>query len=144
MKHTLAIAISLAASLFAFTADARADEQEGSFVRQHAQEMLEGALTEQQADALQLIAYQVAAAATCDGVDLDPAKFEAAFATLTPIGADKMTDPQKAYFDKHLLVVYGVMVGGALAMFSDDTAAKCDIARAAKADPEMTKSMVWK
>lgn len=144
MKHKFALAIGLAASLFAATAEVRADEEEGSFVRQHAQEMLEGALTEEQADSLQLIAYQVAAAAACDGVDLDPAKFEAAFATLTPIGADKMTDPQKAYFDKHLLVVYGVMVGGALAIFSDDTAAKCDIARAAKADPAMTKNLVWK
>lgn len=144
MKHKLALAIGLAASLFAATAEVRADELEGSFVRDHANEMLEGALTEAQADSLEIIAYQVAGAAACEGIDLDAAKFEAAFAKLTPVDADKMTDPQKAYFDQHLLVVYGVMVGGALATFSDDTAAKCETARAAKADPAMADDLVWK
>jgi hypothetical protein len=144
VKHTFAIAIGLAVSLLAATAEVRADELEGSFVRAHADEMLEGALTDDQADSLQLIAYQVAAAAACEGIDLDAAKFEAAFAKLAPVDAAKMTEPQKAYFDQHLLVVYGVMVGGALATFSDDTAEACDTARTAKADPAMTEDLVWK
>lgn len=141
MKYQIAAAIGLAASLL--VAPAGADELDGAFVREHANEMLEGALTQEQADSLGLIAYQVAAAAACEGVALDPAKFETVFARLTPVDAEKMNDAQKAYFDQHLLVIYGVMVGGALATFSDDTAAKCETARKAKDDPGLADDLVW-
>lgn len=141
MKHQFAAVVGLATSLIAGTAGA--DELEGAFVREHAAEMLEGALSPEDAGSLGLIAYQVAAAAACEGVVLDPKKFETAFARLTPVGADKMTDAQKAYFDQHLLVIYGVMVGGALATFADDTAQKCDVARKAKDDPGLADDLVW-
>jgi hypothetical protein len=100
-------------------------------------------LSEAQATTLQLIAYQVAAAAACDGLTLDAAKFEKTFAELTPVDADKMTDAQKAYFDQHLLVVYGVLIGGELAALSQDLGNNCETARAAKTDPAMADVLVW-
>jgi hypothetical protein len=105
--------------------------------------MLENALTPEQVTVLQLVAHQAAIAAACDGFNLDEAKFTKAFEKLAPADAAKLTDAQKAYHDKHLLVIYGVLLGGDLAAMSDDVSAACANAAEFKADPEMAEILVW-
>ncbi len=142
MKSWTILALGLAAALFGSVA-ARADEPQSSFVRLHAIDMLENALTPDQVTVLQLVAHQAAVAAACDGFNLDEAKFTKAFDKLAPADAAKMTDAQKAYHDKHLLVIYGVLLGGDLAAMSDDVGAACANAAEFRADPEMAEILVW-
>lgn len=118
-------------------------DQPQSFVREQAIDMLEGALSPEQITTLQLTAYQVAIASSCEGFQLDPAKFEKVFGTLAPEDAAKMTDEQRAYFDKHLLVIYGVLVGGELAAMQDDISKGCAEAAATRSDPAMADELVW-
>ena len=71
--HRFLAAIGIAASLLASAAmpAAAEDAPEGSFVRLHAIDMLEGALNAEQITTLQLLAHQAAIAASCDGYSLD-------------------------------------------------------------------------
>lgn len=133
------------AALLALATPALADDEppEGAFVREHAAEMLEGSLDGTQMATLQLLAYQSAIAAACEGFVLDPAKFEKAFATLAPAGNAKVTEAQQLYHDRHVAVIYGVLVGGALAEISDDVADSCTEAAKAKADPDFAADTVW-
>ncbi|MCX5496577.1 hypothetical protein OSH11_17870 [Kaistia dalseonensis] len=144
MKTRLVPALGLAVSILAAGAfEARAEGSQSSFVRQHAIDMLEGALTSEQMTTLQLVAYQAAVAATCQGFTLDQARFEKVFDTLAPQDAAKMSDAQKAYFDSHILVIYGVLLGGELASIADNVSETCDTAREARTDPAMADELVW-
>ena len=78
------------------------------------------------------------------GFQLDDKKFVAAFEKLAPADAAKMSDAQKAYFDKHLLVIYGVLMGGELAAMAGDVSAACAQAAEFQADPEVAEIIVWK
>jgi|GEM_PF-2963706 hypothetical protein len=138
---TLGLAAALSAAVVGPVA---AEDEESSFVRQHAIELLEGALTPEQTATLQVLANQAAIAAVCEGFVLDDAKFQSAFEKLAPVDADKMTDEQKKYHDGHILVIYGVLVGGELAAMADDDGEACAVAAEAKADPDFADDMVWK
>ena len=97
-----------------------------AFVREQAMALLEDALTPDQTTTLQLLAYQSAIANVCEGFDIDDAKFSAAFGTLAPVDAAKMSDAQKTYHDQHVLVVFGVLVGGEFGAIGDDPSVACD------------------
>ncbi|WP_454848577.1 hypothetical protein [Rhizobium binxianense] len=137
-------ALGLAAALLALAgAPARAESPQTSFVRLHAIDLLENALAPDQITTLQLVAHQAAIAAACDGFSLDQAKFIKAFDRLAPRDAAKMSDAQKAYHDKHVLVIYGILVGGEMAAMSDDLSGACAAAKDTKADPDMADVLVW-
>jgi hypothetical protein len=137
-------ALCLAAALSAFAHPAPADEPDSSFVRLHAVDLLEGALTREQTTKLQLLAHQAAIAAACDGFVLDDTKMKTAFEALAPVDAAKMTDAQKTYHDQHVLVIYGVLVGGELAAMADDVSKACARAAEFQADPEAAAEVVWR
>ena len=144
VKKTTLLALGLAASLWAGSAiGARADDDRSSFVRQQAAELLEGSLSDEQFTTLQLLAHQAAIAAACDGFTLDPAKFERVFATIAPADGDKLNDAQENYFDTHLLVVYGVLLGGELSDMADDISDACTTAAADKINPDIADVLVW-
>jgi hypothetical protein len=144
MRRFNAPALGLAVALSAALAGpALADPPDTSFVRQHAIEMLEGSLTPPQIAKLQFVAHQAAIAAVCEGFVLDPAKVTAAFEALAPTDADKMNDAQKEYHDGHVLVIYGVLVGGEIAAMADDDGANCAAAADTKSDPEFADELVW-
>jgi hypothetical protein len=139
--------LTLAALAFAGClsgAPANADDDASSFVRLHAIDLLENALSPDQTTTLQLVAYQAAIADACTGFQLDDKKFVAAFEKLAPADAAKMSDAQKAYFDKHLLVIYGVLMGGELAAMAGDVSAACAQAAELQADPEMKDIIIWR
>ncbi len=136
----LGLAVALSAAL---SAPALADPPDTSFVRQHAIAMLEGALTPPQIAKLQFVAHQAAVAAVCEGFVLDPEKVAAAFEGLAPVDADKMTDAQKQYHDGHVLVIYGVLVGGEIAAMGEDEGANCHDSADTKADAEFADELVW-
>lgn len=143
MLTRLLPALGLAAALALSAGPARADDPESSFVRQHALDMLENALTPDQVTTLQLVAHQAAIASVCDGFVLDEAKFQKVFGTLAAEEPTKLTDAQKAYHDQHLLVVYGVLVGGELAALADDVSAACADAQETQGDESMAEMLVW-
>lgn len=137
------LAAAALAALLSAAAPALAQEPAPGFVRAHAVDMLEGALVPEQVTTLQLVAYQAAVAAACTGFTLDEAKFTKVFDTLAPVDAAKMTDEQKAYNDQHLLVIYGILVGGELADMADDPSAACAAAETTRTDPDMAELLVW-
>jgi hypothetical protein len=113
------------------------------FVREQALALVEGSLTPDQFTKLQVIAYQSAIANVCEGFTIDEAKFNKAFEALAPVDAARMSDDQKAYHDKHILVIFGVLVGGEFNAISDDISAACEDAAKQKADPDMLTDLVW-
>ncbi|MDQ6436423.1 hypothetical protein RB623_20425 [Mesorhizobium sp. LHD-90] len=143
MRFSLLPALGLAAALFCVQPALADDDDAPSFVRLHAVDLLENALTPEQTTTLQLVAYQAAIAAACEGFTLDSAKMDKAFEKLAPVDAAKMTDAQKDYHDQHLLVIYGILVGGELGAMADDVSAACAKAGEAKADPEFAAELVW-
>lgn len=142
MNRTILPALAGAALLSA-AAGAFAAPPKTGFVREHALAMVEGALTPDQVTQLQLIAYQAAIADVCEGFDIDGDKFAAAFETLAPVDAAKMSDAQKDYHDKHLLVIFGVLVGGELGGIAEDPAGACAQAAKDQADAELAPALVW-
>ncbi|EPE95751.1 hypothetical protein [Rhizobium grahamii] len=120
-----------------------AESPTSGFVRLHAIDLLERALTQEQQTKLQLVAYQTAIADVCLGFTLDDAKMGKAFEALAPADAAKMSDAQKDYHDKHILVIYGILVGGELAALSDDPSEACAAAEKVKADPDFADQVVW-
>ena len=92
---------------------------------------------------LQIVAHQAAIAAACEGFVLDDAKFQKVFDTLAPQDPSKLTDAQKVYYDQHLLVVYGVLLGGELAALSDDVSDACAEAEESRKDETMAEVLIW-
>ena len=144
MNRTSLPALALASLVTAAgAAAALAAPAQSAFVREHALALVEGALTPEQATTLQLVAYQSAIANVCEGFDIDPPKFATAFEALAPAAANEMTDDQKAYHDQHVLVIFGVLVGGELGAIGNDPAAACAQAALDKADPDLASELVW-
>lgn len=115
-----------------------------SFVRAQAVDLLDGILTPEQTTTLNLLAHQTAVSDVCAGFVVDEVKFTKEFETLRPVEADKMTDEEKAYHDKHLLVAYGILVGGELAAIGQKQDEACAEAEESRADADFLKQMVWK
>jgi hypothetical protein len=137
--------LAAAASLVALAAPALAQDgaEDSTFVRAHAIDMLDGQLTEQQIALLQSLAYQTAIASVCEGIVLDDEKFIAAFGRLAHEKEAEMSAEQKEYYNRHLLVVYGVMVGGDLADVAANPGEACGHAATIKADAAMLDDLVW-
>lgn len=144
MSRTPLFPLTLAALVVAASATAAFSEPpRTAFVREQAMSLLENALTPDQTTTLQLLAYQSAIANVCEGFDMDDAKFATAFGTLAPVDAARMSDAQKAYHDQHVLVIFGVLVGGEFSAIGDDPAAACEQASTVKADPDMGPNLIW-
>ncbi|MGU3400014.1 hypothetical protein ACLBWS_09790 [Brucellaceae bacterium D45D] len=115
-----------------------------SFVREHAIALLNGILSPEQITTLNLLAHQVAIADACKGFEVDKKKFVDQFQQLTLQGDEKASAEQKDRHEKHLSVVYGMLVGGELATIVKDEAVACEQAGKEKLDPEFSKTTVWK
>lgn len=115
-----------------------------SYVCDHAIALLNGILSPEQITTLNLLAHQVAVANACKGFEVDDKKFVDQFQTLTLDKDAKASAEQKDKHDKHLSVVYGVLVGGELASIANDEASACDAAQKEKENPEFKDVSVWK
>lgn len=113
------------------------------FVTDHAVEFIDGKLTAEQATRLKMIAHQAAVASTCDDFELDEARFLEAFSMLAHEQEAEMSDAEKQYFERHLMVTYGVMVGGALSVAGLDPAGYCEAAESERAEAGDSDWMVW-
>lgn len=113
------------------------------FVTDHAIEFIDGKLSDEQTTHLKLISHQVAVASTCDNFELDEEKFTKAFGRLAHEQESDMSDAEKQYFERHLLVTYGVMVGGALSVAALDPAGYCEEAEAERSEAGDADWMVW-
>ena len=114
-----------------------------AFVTAHAGELVDDKLTPGQVVQMKLIAHQAAVAATCDGFTLSEEKFVAAFSKLAHVQEADMSAEEKTYFERHLMVTYGVMLGGALAVAAPDPAGFCADAEEERGDPEFAAMSVW-
>jgi hypothetical protein len=113
------------------------------FVNSHSLDFIDGNLTPEQFVELKMIAQQAAVAAVCEDFKLSEPKFLAAFEKLAHEDESKMSDEEKQYFERHLLVSYGVLVGGSLATAAPDPAGFCENARNERKDPEMAEHNIW-
>lgn len=122
---------------------AQAEEPKAGFVRQHVVALLDGILTPAQTAQFNLLAYQVAVGNVCQGFVVDQNKFIKQFQSLTIQHDQKASTEQKDYHDKHLLTVFGIMVGGEMAALGDNLKDGCAHAQQLKTDPETAKDLVW-
>ena len=120
MKKVIFAALLLGASIAPAHAETSQTAQMiksiDAFVTAHAGELVDDTLTAEQVVQMKLIAHQAAVAASCDGFKLSEEKFVAAFSKLAHMQEAGMNDAEKTYFVRHLLVTYGVLLGGALAV----------------------------
>ena len=108
-----ALAIAITAGCFA-TATA-AEAPVSKYILSHAVGFADGQLSLEQEAHLNVIAYQSAVSAVCGGFVVDDAKFSKAFEKLDHIEAASMSEDEKRYHERHLMVVFGVAVGAFLA-----------------------------
>ena len=94
-----------------------------------AAEMRDGVLDDGQQALLLQLAYHAAAGNLCDGLVLDDARFATAFEQLRHGDHATMSDEERRYFERHLLVQYGVAVGLFLGEASQRPDAFCADAR---------------
>ncbi len=114
-KRTLAAILAASVSCLPAVAMAQDKSPPSAFVLAHAHDFADGKLNEGQLMELSIIAHQAALASVCEGVEVDDKKFKSAFEKIRHESHDEMTEEQRDYFDKHVLVVYGVKIGGFLA-----------------------------
>ncbi|WP_127595385.1 hypothetical protein [Nitratireductor alexandrii] len=138
-----AMTVACAFAVLSMAAPAAAINDEGAFVRAHALDLLEDKLTDDQFTGLQLLAHQAAIASVCVGFELDETRFLEKFGALAHESEAEMSDEQKQYFERHLLVVYGILIGGELATAAEDPGETCHEAAEARADPEFAEEQVW-
>lgn len=143
MKTKLLATAALATTMIAGLPAVAAND-EGAFVRAHALDLLEDKLTDHQFAGLQILAHQAAISSVCVGFELDDEKFMAKFSELAHESEAEMTAEQKQYFEQHLLVVYGILIGGELATAAENPGETCHEAAEARADPEFAEDVVWK
>ncbi|MEM8836818.1 MAG: hypothetical protein AAGE89_01900 [Pseudomonadota bacterium] len=139
MKNSLILALSI---MIAGT-NAVLAQPPSIFVNSHAIEFADGKLTDDQLAHLQNIAHQAATASVCETFALDETKFLAAFADIKHEAEDEMSAEEKAYFDQHVLVIYGMMVGGALADASSAPGAHCSHAEEERSDPNVVQDLLF-
>ena len=97
---------------------------------------VDGTLTPRQHVRLNDIAHAAAVDALCDGFNLDANKFKAEFAELEPDDKDNMSADEIDYFQKHLLVNYGLVAGLFMAEGALDQEGFCKAAEEDRNDPE--------
>ncbi|MGI9382181.1 MAG: hypothetical protein ACR2PO_03435, partial [Methyloligellaceae bacterium] len=98
--------------------------------------LLDGVLGAKQRAGLNILAYHAAVAAICDGFKLDQTKFSGAFSKLEHAEDAKMSEAEKRYFERHLLVNYGMMVGTFIAEAGASTETFCAHAAEEKAEKD--------
>lgn len=126
------------------TLTARDSQRTSLFVMAHAHDLVDDKLTDEQVTALRLIAHQAAVSTVCVGFVIDENKFSEAFGALEHPADAEMSDAEKAYFDQHVLVIYGIMVGGALSSAAHDVSGFCAHAEEERADSELAGDLLWK
>ena len=62
---------------------------------------------------------------------------------LVTIEVQKLKPKQLDYYEKHVLLIYGILIGGELAAISEDMSDACAQAIRAKADPNFAADNVW-
>ena len=146
MKSMIKLAIVLCGLAVINVGVATADQTKKPswFVIGHYHDFIDEKLTPEQSRELVIIAGQAAAASICDGIELDEVKFKAAFAKLAHASEAKMSEEEKGYFEKHLMLVYGIAIGGFLADASADTGAYCAAAEAERKEPEFQAISIYK
>ena len=92
---------------------------------EYSERILGTVLTPEQRSLMLQLAYDTAAANVCDGLFLNRDLVEQGFAGLTHTDAGTMSEEELTYYQRHLLVNYGVQIGIMLAEFSADEAAAC-------------------
>lgn len=113
------------------------------FVNMHAMDFVDGNLTPNQFVQLKLMAHQAAVAAVCEEFKLSEDKFVTAFGELAHEQEEKMTDAEKQYYERHLLISYGTLMGGELARAAPDPSGFCDAAREERKDPDLAEHNLW-
>lgn len=103
----------------------------------HADQMVGPALSPEQRSLMIQLAYDAAAANVCDGLFLNRDRVQQGFAGLVHTDAGTMTEAEKDYYERHLLINYGVQVGLMLAEFSAHPDTACNDAREAFEDPDV-------
>jgi hypothetical protein len=125
-------------------AGANIQKSPSNFVMGHLQDFIDDKLTPEQSTHLVLIANQAATASACDGFELDEGKFKAAFDKLAHVSEEYMSAEKKDYFEKHLMLVYGIAICGFLADTAADTGAFCAAAEEEHTDPDFQEVSVFK
>jgi hypothetical protein len=113
------------------------------FVNMHAMDFIDGKLTPEQFVQLKLMAHQAAVAAVCEGFKLSEDKFVSAFGELAHERGGEMTDAEKQYYERHLLVSYGTLLGGEVARAAPDPSGFCEAAREERKDPDLAEHNLW-
>ncbi len=93
-----------------------------------ASRLLDGALNPKQQSELNTLAYSAAVANLCEGFALNREQFKKGFGYLKHEDSARMKPEETAYFERHLLVNYGVAVGLFLAEGAADQAGFCKAA----------------
>ena len=112
-------------------------------VNMHAMDLIDGKLTPKQFVQLKLMAHQAAVAAVCEEFKLSEEKFVSAFGELAHEQEADMTDTEKQYYKRHLLVSYGTLLGGEVARAAPDPSGFCDAAREESKDPDLAEHNLW-
>jgi len=131
----LALAFALGAGI------AVADDQRLDEAWKDALEEKEGLLTEKQEAAMNVLAFQSAATRVCDGFEIDPAKFETAFAAAVDPGSLEVTPEDRLHRDNAILVNFGIAVG--LFIAEGKAAPEGFCANAEEARKDTTLPVVW-
>ncbi|MFO7641040.1 MAG: hypothetical protein R6X17_07160 [Candidatus Competibacteraceae bacterium] len=127
MNPLLLLALLIPASVAFAQAGKIAREQMDPAWRQ-AHRMLDGVLDSKQQSELNVLAYSTAVANLCEGFALNREQFKKGFNYLAHGDAASMKPEESAYFERHLLVNYGVAVGLFLAEGAADQAGFCKVA----------------
>ena len=107
-----------------------------AFVIGHLHDFVDQKLSPDQTTQLIVIAHQAATASACEGFELDEEKFKGAFAKLAHASEAGMSADEKSYFEKHVMMAYGVAIGGFLADAAANTSAYCDDADEERKSPD--------
>ncbi len=127
----------------ATTSSAQQIIQTDQFINMHAMDFIDGKLTPKQFVQLKLIAHQAAVAAVCEEFKLSEKKFTSAFGELAHEQEAEMSNAEKQYYERHLLVSYGTLLGGEIARAAPDPSGFCDAAREERKDPDLAEHNLW-
>ncbi len=138
-----AVLLTTLSASAATTSSAQQIIKTDQFVNMHAMDFIDGKLTPEQFVQLKLMAHQAAVAAVCEDFKLSEKKFVAAFGQLAHEQEGEMTDAEKQYYERHLLVSYGTLLGGEVARAAPDPSGFCEAAREERKDPELAEHNLW-
>ena len=138
-----AVLLTAMSASAATTSSAKQFIQADQIVNQHAMDFIDGKLTTEQSVQQKLIAHHAAVAAVCEDFKLSEEKFVAAFGGLAHEKEGEMTDAEKQYYERHLLVSYGTLLGGEVARAAPDPSGFCDAAREERKDSDLAEHNLW-